>query len=187
MFLDSTIVFSALAGLALQVGGVEMNATFLQANQPGCVIAAQRAKDWRQEGKLAVEQRIGKWCVAGTVQNDYWVAEQWDADAPPSRAQGWRVRIPIRQIQNTAQAANHYWPFTVLDRHLNVRLQMRHSLQTLDDHHQASLLNLEKQIGRHSGAVQHLPDGRLTTFDQGQILLSGRDPLRGSYSILIQR
>ncbi len=187
MFTDSTIVFSALTSLVLQVGGMDLAATYLQADRPGCAIAAQRAKDWRQEGRVAVEQRVGKWCVAGAVVGDHWVAEQWDSDAPSDRARGWRVRIPLRQMQTTDKAANPRWPFDVIDRQLGVRFQMRHSLQTLKDHHQASLLSLEKQVNLHAAVNRTLRDGQLTTFPRGQILLSGRDPLHGSYSILIQR
>lgn len=187
MFVDSIIVFSTLTSLALQVGGMDLAATYLQGDRSGCAIAAQRAKGWRQEGRVAVEQRVGQWCVAGAVVGDHWVAEQWDADAPSDRARGWRVRIPLRQTQSTDKATNPRWPLDVTDRQLGVRFQMRHSLQTLEDHHQASLLSLGKQADVHTVATRSLRDGRLTTFPQGQILLSGRDPLLGSYSLLIQR
>lgn len=187
MFTESGAVLSVLASLALQVGGMDLNATYLQGDRPGCVIAAQRVKDWRQEGRVAVEQRIGKWCVAGAVVGDHWVAEQWDSDAPPARARGWRVLIPLRQKHSTDKAADPYWPLDVIDRQLGVRLQMRHSLDGLDNHHQASLLSLKQRVDPHAAMTRTLRDGRLTTFSQGQILLSGKDPLLGSYSILIQR
>lgn len=187
VFADSTIIFSALAGLALQVGGIDLNATYLHADRPGCVVAAQRAKDWRREGRVAIEQRAGKWCVVGAVVGDHWIAEQWDSDAPPGRAQGWRVRIPLRQMQSAPAPTQSDWPLDVIDRQLGARIQIRHSLRALDDHHKASLLSLQKQAGLHAGATRDLRDGRLTTFAQGQILLSGKDPLLGSYSILIQR
>lgn len=187
MFTDATIIFPALASLALQIGGIDLDATYLRGDRPGCAITAQRAKDWRREGRAAIEQRVGKWCVVGAVIGDQWVAEQWDSDAPPNQAQGWRVRIPLRQMQRAATAAKPDWPFGVVDRQLGVRIQLRHSLQALADHHEASLLSLQKQVGLIGGITRDLLDGRLTTFAQGQILLSGKDPLLGSYSVLIQR
>lgn len=187
MWMDSTVVAPALMGLMLQVGGVDLNATYLHGDQSGCAIASQRAHEWRREGRVAIEQQVGKWCVVGTVVGDQWVAEQWDSTALPGRARGWRIRIPLRQAAARTAVAKSDWPLDLTDRHLGTRIRMRHSLQTLDDHHQASLMHLEKTVRLQAASTRELPGGRLTTFAQGQVLLSGKEPLLGSYSILIQR
>lgn len=187
MLMNSTFVAPALMSLALQVGGLDLDATYLHGDRPGCVIANQRAQEWRVQGLVAIERRVGKWCVVGAVMGGQWIAEQWNSDAPPHRAQGWRVRIPLRQVANPG--ANHQsdWPLDVTDRRLGTRIRVRQSLLALDEHHQKSLSSLGRGVRGDDGVTRQLPGGRLTTFSQGQILVSGRDPLLGSYSILVQR
>lgn len=187
MWMESNVVAPALMGLVLQVGGVDLNAAYLHSVQSGCAIASQRAQEWRREGRLAIEQQVGKWCVVGAVVGAEWIAEQWDSTASPGRARGWRIRIPLGQAAARTAVTKSDWPLDVTDRHLGARIQMRHSLQTLDDHHQATLMRLKKTDRLQAASTRELPGGRLTTFAQGQVLLSGKEPLSGSYSILIQR
>ena len=60
----SGLVTAALTSLALQAGGVDLHATYLRGDLSGCLLAEQRVKNWRLEGKPAIFHRTGGWCVA---------------------------------------------------------------------------------------------------------------------------
>lgn len=182
----SGLVVAAISSLALQVGGVDLKATYLRGDLPGCSLAQKRANDWRREGRLAVFQRTGGWCVAGTMMGHQWVSEQWIDEHQEGRAWGWRVVIPMAAIRQTQPARKAEWPLEIIDRQLDTRLQIRHSWKPLAEHHQESV-SLVSRAGAARLADRELQYGQISAFSDGRFLVSGRDAKFGSYSIFLQR
>lgn len=182
----SGLVAAAISSLALQVGGVDLHATYLRGDPPGCSLAQQRAKDWQREGKLAVFQRTGGWCVAGTMIGQQWVSEQWIDEHREGRAWGWRVVIPMTSMRHMQPTRKGEWPLEIIDRQLDTRLQIRHSWKPLAEHHHESV-SLLSRAGAALLANRELQYGQISTFSDGRFLVSGRDPSFGSYSIFLQR
>ena len=182
----SGLAAAALSSLALQVGGVDLHATYLRGDLPGCFLAQQRANDWRREGKLAIFHRTSGWCVAGTMIGHQWVSEQWIDESHQGRAWGWRVVIPMTSARQMQPGRKAEWPLEIIDRQLDTRLQIRHSLKPLIEHHQESV-SLLRRAGASRLADRELQHGQITAFSGGQFLVSGQDPRVGSYSIFLQR
>jgi hypothetical protein len=91
-----TSVAVAAALMSFTVNSIPIEARLMKSSgTDGCSLASERARAWRAGGNRVVEQRVGGWCVVGTVIEQHWVAEQWSVDAGPRQAQGWGVRIPI--------------------------------------------------------------------------------------------
>jgi hypothetical protein len=184
--MTSGLVVAAISSLALQVGGVDLHATYLRGDLPGCSLAQQRANDWRREGKLAIFQRTGGWCVAGTMMGHQWVSEQWIDEHQAGRAWGWRVVIPMTSMRQMQTARKAEWPMEIIDRQLDTRLQIRHSRKPLAEHHQESV-SLLSRAGAARLSDREFQYGQISAFSGGQFLVSGRDPRFGSYSIFLQR
>jgi hypothetical protein len=182
----SGLVTAALTSLALQAGGVDLHATYLRGDLSGCLLAEQRVKNWRLEGKPAIFHRTGGWCVAGAMIGHQWVSEQWAAEHPHGGAWGWRVVIPMTSLLQIQHARKAQWPLEIIDRHLNTRLQIRHSWRPLAEHHQESV-SLLRQAGASHLVDRELQHGQISAFSGGQFLISGRDLRFGSYSVFLQR
>jgi len=182
----STAITAAFAGLAFQVGGMDVSATYLRSDLPGCFLAQQRVKNWQQEGRVAIFHRAMGWCVAGAVIGHQWVAEQWIAEHRSGEAWGWRVLMPMTFNQQTRLARSTEWPYEIFDRQIGTRLRIRHSWKSLSDHHQESVALLNRS-GISTSSKQNFSLGHFANFSAGQFVVSGRDPQLGSYSIFLQR
>lgn len=183
------------AALSLVVQGTPLHADYLRSVEPACVMSARAAQQWRSQGRSVVQQRIGSWCVSGTVDQGQWLAEQWrDLSAG---AQGWRIRIPLASVVHRSAPDANAWGVDVIDPAIESRIRYRQSLQVLDQHHRDSAV----LMGARNGATapdttnarqvnsrqMNTPPFRLSQLDHGAVLLSGRHPDGGSYSVVIER
>lgn len=94
-------IWPALA-LALSVSGQPLQAELLQSERPACHQRDSAAASWRTAGRPVHVHRVGPWCVAASLHEGHWEAEQW-ADSPERKAgapasHGWRVRLPLREF-----------------------------------------------------------------------------------------
>lgn len=185
--MSSSLLAGALSSLVFNIGGVNVHATYLQGDHPGCEMAQRRATQWRKEGQVAVTQRVGQWCVAGTLIGQLWVAEQWKADHNRNRAWGWRIQMPLTGIPHATPSRDSSWSFEMADLQLGFKASIRHSGRALDAHHEESVGLVEKQFSTTALGIRRLQQGHIATFPSGHFLLSGVDPVRGAYSIFVQR
>ena len=201
--------------VTMMVNGTPIEATYLHSTLPGCVQSKQTARTWRSENQIVVEQAIGPWCVAGTVIDHYWVAEQWAANEGVSaqdnrairgteathkalpkgvQATGWRIRIPLSALQKRPTLTRSDWGIDLVDSSINTRFRFRQSPLGLEHHHRKSLTMSGQDEFRAShvstfrgreGALQH--PVLLTRKPDGGVLLSGRTQRGESFSALIER
>lgn len=173
--------------LSLVVNGTPVEARFLVDDGAACALAARQASTWRREKRLVIEQRSGEWCVAGTVINDQWVAVQWRRAAQDRQSNGWHVRMPLRAIGPSVPVSDMAptWNLDVVDRGIQARMRFRQSSNHLDAHHHGS----ERALGMTSSVQELTPSSaiRLSRRDDGRVLVSGRHPSGGSYSVVIDR
>lgn len=94
-------VWPALA-LALSVSGQPLQAELLQSPQPACEQRDRAAASWRAAGRPVHIHRVGAWCIAASIHEGQWEAEQWTdrtAREPAGPAShGWRVRLPLQRF-----------------------------------------------------------------------------------------
>lgn len=183
------------AALSLIVQGTPMHADYLRSVDSACVMSARAAKQWNGQGRTVVQQRIGSWCVSGTVDQGQWLAEQW-RDLPGG-AQGWRIRIPLGGVVHRSGPEANAWGVDVIDPAIESRIRYRQSLQVLDQHHRdsavlmgtRSALNPPNAMNAWQTSIRQTnpPPLRLSQLDHGAVLLSGRHPDGGSYSVVIER
>ena len=182
-------VFAAAAAHWV-INGLPVEATYLKSASPGCIAASARASDWRKAGRKVTEQRVGHWCVVGTVIDRYWVSEQWQAYSTGGfGAYGWRVRLPLGRQRQTPQLPRQSFPIDLVDPAISARIQFRSSLDSLDIHHQKTLHSIAadtqtSQVESTSSATQnHL---RISRLRNGALVVSGSSA--GSrYSVVVQR
>jgi len=187
--------------ISMVMNGLPVEATQIRSSQSGCELVAKAARAWRTPTRAVSETTIGRWCSVGTVADGYWVSEQWDRAMHQGWSRGWRVRIPVAAIRAAssqhstrfAVAATNVWGLNLLDSTLGTGIRFRQSSQGLDLHHQRTLLlasparwgtglpGVEPAISRTSHPL------RLSRMANGTLILSGRDPSGGSYSVLIDR
>lgn len=176
--------------LSLIVQGTPLHADYLRSTESACTMSARAAQHWRRQGHTVVQQHVGSWCVSGTVEQGQWVAEQWRDLAVG--AQGWRIRIPLAgTVRRSASDTNH-WALDVMDPAIESRIRYRQSLQVLDQHHRdsATLMGARSAVGGFNAVPMRQTNAsplRLNQLDQGAVLLSGRHPDGGSYSVVIER
>lgn len=179
------------AALSLIVQGTPLHADYLRGTDRACVMSARSAQQWQKQGRTVVQQRIGPWCVSGTVEAGHWIAEQWRDQ--PTGAQGWRVRIPLGNLRRSSTSNANAWGVDVIDPAIESRIRYRQSAQVLERHHRDSAA----LMGVHHGPGLDLTDAsrggsigaplRLTQLDRATVLLSGQHPDGGSYSVVIER
>lgn len=178
------------AALSLVVQGMPLHADYLRSTESACEMSARTAQQWQKQGRSVVQQRIGQWCVSGTVEQGQWIAEQWRDMT--SGAQGWRIRIPLSNMSGQTALGLKAWGVDVIDPAIESRIRYRQSFQTLDQHHRDSaaligVRNLERMTdASHPRKIIASPF-RLTQLERGAIVLSGHHPDGGSYSVVIER
>lgn len=179
------------AALSLIVQGTSLHADYLRGTDTACVMSARSAQQWQKLGRAVVQQRIGPWCVSGTVEQGYWIAEQWRDQ--PTGAQGWRIRIPLGNLRQSGVFDANAWGLDVIDPAIASRIRYRQSSQVLARHHLDSAALMGAHHGAELGAAAASHDEpiraplRLTQLNRGTLLLSGRHPDGGSYSVVIER
>jgi hypothetical protein len=167
MIITKTI---AASGLSLLINGVPVQANLLNGAASGCDMSAQTAKQWRNEGAFVVEQRVGVWCVAGTVREGVWLAEQWQEGlSSDRRSRGWLIKIPLSQPPGARRKSPHTvqnpWALDVFDSEIKARVRYRQSLAEHDAHHRKSL----------------------AISGKGALVITQPHPDGGSYSVAIER
>jgi hypothetical protein len=183
---------ASLAAIALSfiVNGLPFTGTYLKGDLAPCAEAMRQAEAWKTAGNLAVTQQVGPWCTAGTVMDGQWVSVQWRASPQGTGSDGWYVSLPLAAGQRGSGTRPGAWGLDVLDPSIGTRLRMRRSLETLERHHQQSLLLLgadRPASPQRPRPVRADQDSILTQFENGALLLSLRLENEGSYSILIER
>lgn len=189
---------SAAAGaamLSLVVNGLPMQASYLQSDRDGCDAAQETARLWQKDLRVKpVQTRLDGWCTVGAVIGSQWVSEQWRTPMVSGKTSGWRVVIPLGehqrsplQTRQTVVSALDAWHLDVVDAQIATRIRYRQSLQGLDQHHQES----HRAAGGipMPATIQVSPEHplRLSRHRNGEVLISGRHPDGGSYSVLIER
>jgi hypothetical protein len=184
-----TSVAVAAALMSFTVNSIPIEARLLKSSvADGCIQASERARLWRESGSKVIEQRIGGWCVVGTVIDQHWVAEQWWMAANRGQAHGWRVRIPVKSIVGNSHTPNNSWPLDISDASTRTRTSVRRSSLSLAEHHAQSrrLAGLSgKEQQRDSGS--NSPRLLVTHSGTGALLISGSYAPGESYSVLIDR
>jgi hypothetical protein len=172
------------------LNGLPVEATYLTSSQNGCEIAAARAKDWRRTNKAVVEQRVGDWCVVGTVADGYWVSEQWRVhSAAAVGATGWRVRTLLRGLRMSTGTTSGGWQIDMVDPQISARIQFRSSHDDLQTHHTKTLsvLTGESRLAGHGSVSSARGRGLLLSRTKtGTVVLSGA-ATSGRYSVVIQK
>lgn len=191
----TTSVAAGAAMLSLLVNGVPLQATYLQGDRDGCDVVRETARQWQKHhGVQAAQVKLEGWCTVGAVISGQWVSEQWRTQRVLGKVTGWRVVIPLAQRQagvSTGAGVHisdaHSWHLDVFDREIATRIRYRQSLQSLDHHHQQS----HRALGKASVLPVSSPSAnhplRLSRHRNGEVLVSGRHPDGGSYSVLIER
>ena len=185
--MNSLIQTTGSLVLSLVVNGMPVEARFLLDDGAACELAARQARTWRREKRLVIEQRSGEWCVAGTVINDQWIAVQWRRAAQDRQSNGWHIRMPLRATGPSVPVSHMAptWNLDVVDRGIQARMRFRQSSNGLEVHHQGSERALE--MSSSVGGVTPSSAIRLSRRDDGRVLVSGRHPSGGSYSVVIDR
>lgn len=189
---------SAAAGaamLSLLVNGVPLQATYLQGDRDGCDAVRDTARQWqKQHGVQAVHTKLDGWCTVGAVISGQWVSEQWRTQRIHGKANGWRVVIALAQrgavppSMGSHQAPDvNQWHLDVFDPEIATRIRYRQSLRSLDHHHQESHRTLDKTAAMPALNTPAAHPLRLSRHRNGEVLVSGRHPDGGSYSVLIER
>lgn len=181
------LVTTSAAVMSFVMNGVPIEARFMQSDAPACVLAKRQASEWRQQKHAVVEQRLADWCIAGAAIGGRWVSVQWRRHATDRYATGWHVEIPLNGSSRTAPVASagSVWNFDLRDRSIGTRIRFRQSGAHLASHHADS--------GRSVGGLAEpaVPNStsplRISRSPAGQLLVSGRHPDGGAYSILIER
>lgn len=189
---------SSVAGatvLSLLMNGVPVQATYLQSDRNGCDVTRETARTWNKESQVhAVETRVGDWCSVGAIISGQWVSEQWRVQMVNGKTTGWRIVMPLNKDVGASSTTAHYrnaasdsWHLDIVDPQIATRIRYRQSLQSLDMHHQES----QRATGRPGEpmATKSATENplRLSRDRNGEVLLSGRHPDGGSYSVLIER
>lgn len=182
-------VFAAAAAHWV-INGLPIEATYLKSASSGCIVASARASVWRQAGKRVAEQRVGQWCVVGTVIDRHWVSEQWHAEPAGSHGTyGWRVRLPLGSYAGSSQFSQLGWPIDLMDPTISARIQFRASLDSLDTHHQKTLQSITSDTGAVQAVTTPITNKnplRISRLANGALVVSGSSA--GSrYSVVIQR
>lgn len=186
------LLSGVLASAALQwvVNGLPIEATYLTAPHVGCAVASARAKHWRESEKIVAEQRVGEWCVVGTVIDGYWVSEQWRAASLSiGSAVGWRIRSPLPGQRVSGPAKKTDWPIDVVDPSISTRVQFRWSLDPIDLHHEKTLIALagSKVFRRNPSIVSRSNRPLLLSrLQSGELVVSGASN-NARYSVVIQQ
>lgn len=182
-------VFAATA-VHWVINGLPVEATYLKSASSGCVAASQRATVWRQAGKKVAEQRVGQWCVVGTVVDHYWVSEQWQAEsAGGPGAYGWRVRLPLVRHKEPSTSIQPSWPLDLFDPAISARIRFRASLDSLDTHHQKTLRSMAldpRDFPAVSAPIVNKNPLRISRLVNGVLVVSGSSA-GARYSVVIQR
>ncbi len=153
---------SAAVAIGMVVNGVSINAAYLQAEKPPCELTQERARAWRSEKLVAIEQKVGKWCVVGAMRGQSWVSEQW-AERTPGKSEGWRVTIPLSQ------------PSINGDRALAL------GLDVFDQATKTRVL-----VNRFSSRSQDTSP-KLQRSQSGDVLLTAPHPDGGSFTVTVSR
>lgn len=153
---------SAAVAIGMVVNGVSINASYLQAEKPPCQLTEERARAWRSEKLVAIEQKVGKWCVVGAMRGQSWVSEQW-AERTPGKSEGWRVTIPVSQPTISGARA--------LASGLDV---FDHATKT-------------RVLVSRSSARSHDVSPKLQRSQSGDVLLTAPHPDGGSFTVTVSR
>lgn len=187
--------------ISMVMNGLPVEATKLQSSQQGCAVVAQRARMWRTPSRPVVETKLSRWCSVGAVIEGYWISEQWERTTHQGFSRGWRVKIPVSAIRSMSKLPQEQpgatkasgWGLDLLDSDVSSRVRFRSSPLGLDSHHQRTLwLTNPERWGTGLGHA-FTPPGhtahpfRLSRLLDGTLILSGRGPSGGSYSVLIDR
>ena len=161
---------NAAASLSFVVNGVSLQAQLLQGTASGCDMAAHTARQWRADGFVVIEQRIGAWCVTGKVDKGVWLAEQWEPQLSSNKkSRGWFVRIPLNGSKSKADSLAYQprsiWDLDVFDHGIQANIRYRQSFSGVPDHHKKSIAASSKNA----------------------LVLTHPHPDGGSYSVVIQR
>lgn len=190
----TTTSAAGAAMLSMMLNGLPIQATYLQGDRDGCRLAEETANDWKkQPGVTPVQIRVAQWCTVGAVISGQWVSEQWRADAINGRTSGWRIVMPLHKQVGTAAGihrrdlAQDPWQLDVIDPQIATRIRYRQSLQGLDAHHQESQRTTGKPLALPIASSKPEQPLRLSRHRNGEVLVSGRHPDGGSYSVLIER
>ena len=187
MGMESLSAVVSTVMMSFVMNGVPVQARFMQANAHACDLVRRQALEWRQQKHMVVEKRVAEWCVAGTTINGRWVSVQWRQSDPRSLANGWHVEIPLQSSSRSVLEAQAPapWAFDLQDRSINTRIRFRQSPSGLSSHH----LDSSRWAGAQAKELSTDPRApiQLSRLRDGQILLSGRHPEGGAYSVLIER
>lgn len=175
--------------LALMINGMPVQATYLQTDQDGCEAARRSAQEWRQTaGVHPVQTKVANWCVVGAVIAQQWVSEQWRTTSVAGKTAGWRIVMPLKAVvASDKDVIKQPWNLDVQDPGIATRIRYRQSLQSLDLHHRESQrASGSKEVMSSASTADDRPL-KISRDRNGEVLISGRHPDGGSYSVLIDR
>ncbi len=176
------IVTVAATAMSLVINGLPVAAYYVQGVREPCDMASAVAKEWRRQGKFAVESRVGEWCTVGMASNGEWIAHQWRSirksgipvgvsQSRSYRSEGWRIHIPLSGLSHRPKQPVRVWDLDVIDRSIGTRIQFRQS---------RGALNSNAQLSAASPIA-------VKAFGNAGLWVDGLDPSGGHYVIAIQR